>query len=184
MIEYIEVTKKDIEVANRVAKQLLGRSLDELPPQTRRLLGLIESMVCQLAAKHEMDLCDVRFSRRKLREATAWGNTQLKVHLARLLEMESVGMHRGPNGRFLYELCYTSDEQAGSPLGICDYDLNRSGHNANQSAPGRGVVGGRSGPGRGANSSEFAEHKADTGKTLNGVSETTYQVAKATAVVS
>ena len=37
-IEYIEVTLEDIETANRLAHEVLGRSLDELPPQTRRLL--------------------------------------------------------------------------------------------------------------------------------------------------
>ena len=37
-IEYIEVTIEDIEIANRLAHEVLGRSLDELPPQTRRLL--------------------------------------------------------------------------------------------------------------------------------------------------
>ena len=44
-ISYIEVTLEDIAVANRLAHQVLGRSLDELPPQTRRLLVLVEEMV-------------------------------------------------------------------------------------------------------------------------------------------
>ncbi len=35
-IEYIEVTLDDITHANRLAEEVLGRSLDELPPQTRR----------------------------------------------------------------------------------------------------------------------------------------------------
>ena len=34
MVEYIEVTVNDIAVANRLAHEVLGRSLDELPPQT------------------------------------------------------------------------------------------------------------------------------------------------------
>ena len=41
-ISYIEVTRSDIETANRLAHEVLGRSLDELPPQTRRLLVLID----------------------------------------------------------------------------------------------------------------------------------------------
>ena len=36
--EFIRVTLDDIALANRLAPELLGRSLDELPPQTRRLL--------------------------------------------------------------------------------------------------------------------------------------------------
>jgi len=39
VIEYIEVTLEDIALANRLAHEVLGRSLDELPPQTRRVLG-------------------------------------------------------------------------------------------------------------------------------------------------
>jgi len=35
----------DIETANRLAHEVLGRSLDELPPQTRRLLLAIDEMV-------------------------------------------------------------------------------------------------------------------------------------------
>ena len=45
VIEYIEVTLDDIALANRLAHEVLGRSLDELPPQTRRVLGLIEALV-------------------------------------------------------------------------------------------------------------------------------------------
>ena len=37
-VEYIEVTLDDIEVANRLANEVLGRAVDDLPPQTRRLL--------------------------------------------------------------------------------------------------------------------------------------------------
>jgi hypothetical protein len=37
-IEYVEVTLSDIEVANNLAHEALGRSLDEFSPQTRRLL--------------------------------------------------------------------------------------------------------------------------------------------------
>jgi DNA primase len=43
-LAYIEVTRDDIAAANRLAHDVLGRSLDDLPPQTRRLLGLIVRM--------------------------------------------------------------------------------------------------------------------------------------------
>ena len=33
-VEYIEVTLADIATANKLAHEVLGRSLDELPPQT------------------------------------------------------------------------------------------------------------------------------------------------------
>ena len=48
-LRYIEVTADDVRLANRLAHAVLGRSLDELPPGTRRLLGLIEAHVAQRA---------------------------------------------------------------------------------------------------------------------------------------
>ena len=38
------MTLDDIALANRLALELLGRSLDELPPQTRRLLETIKGL--------------------------------------------------------------------------------------------------------------------------------------------
>ena len=38
-VEYIEVTLDDIAAANRLAHEVLGRTLDEMPPQTRLLLS-------------------------------------------------------------------------------------------------------------------------------------------------
>jgi DNA primase len=42
---YIEVTRADIAVANRLAAEVLGRSLDELPPQTRRFLTTLDRWI-------------------------------------------------------------------------------------------------------------------------------------------
>jgi DNA primase len=41
-VTYIEATEADVATADKLMDELLGRSLDELPPQTRRLLGLID----------------------------------------------------------------------------------------------------------------------------------------------
>ena len=87
-VEYIEVTLDDIAVANRLACEVLGRSVDELPPQTRRLLGLVDEMVTTACQRLGIDRADYRFSRRDIREFTGWGHTQLKVHLKRLEELE------------------------------------------------------------------------------------------------
>jgi DNA primase len=45
VIEYIAVTLDDIALANQLAPEVLSRSLDELPPQTRRLLEHIRALV-------------------------------------------------------------------------------------------------------------------------------------------
>jgi hypothetical protein len=76
-IEYIEATLTDIALANELAHEVLGRSLDELPPQTRRLLQLIERHVARECAQNSIARGAFRFSRRALREAIGWGDTQL-----------------------------------------------------------------------------------------------------------
>ncbi|HMA94164.1 MAG TPA: hypothetical protein VKP30_15845, partial [Polyangiaceae bacterium] len=166
-IRYIEVTKEDIAVANRLAHEVLGRSLDELPPQTRRLLGLVDSMVTDECQRLGVDRADYRFSRRAVREKTGWGDTQLKIHLGRLVEMEYVVAHRGfgHSQRFGYELVYEKGVGDGpflpglinaSELGQHQYAPNRSGLDANRSeqienrsGTGRPLVGTQSVGGRG-----------------------------------
>jgi hypothetical protein len=156
-LEYIEVTLEDIEAANAIAHDVLGRSLDELPPQTRRLLRLIDGHVAGESERQAMNRGDVRFSRRSLREAIAWGDTQLKLHLARLAELEYLVVHRTRTGGFEYELVYDVGSADGTLRfpGLIDiealrhaYDPARSGATEARSAPGRSVVGGRSVPGR------------------------------------
>ncbi len=106
-VEYIEATLEDIAVANRLACEALGRSADELPSQTRRLLGLVDEMVTADCQRLAVDRSDHRFSRRDIREFTGWGHTQLKVHLKRLEELEYLLIHRGGRGQsFVYELLY------------------------------------------------------------------------------
>jgi len=87
-VHYVEVTLEDIALANRLAHAVLGRTLDELPPQTRKLLGLLVAWVERSCATQGLSRAQHRFSRRQVREATKWGDTQLKIHLARLVELE------------------------------------------------------------------------------------------------
>jgi DNA primase len=129
-VEYVEVALADVELANRLAHEALGRSLDELPPQTRRLLDLLDRMVAEACARQEMERADVRFTRREVREATGWGDTQLRVHLARLVDLEYVLAHQGGRGRsFVYELVYdgTGERPERFLPGLIDVDRLRAG---------------------------------------------------------
>lgn len=163
-VQYIEATIDDIAAANALAHEALGRSLDELAPQTRRLLLLLDQMVSEASARLAVERCDHRFSRRHVREFTGWGNTQLKLHLHRLEELEYLLLHRGGRGQsFVYELLYDGQGKDGQPF-LCglievgqlragtdenhSYDLNRSGVKAEWSGSSRAEVGGVSGGGR------------------------------------
>lgn len=109
-LEYIEVTLADIETANRLAHEVLGRTLEELPPQTCTLLKQIKAMVATACKAQGIAQEHYRFSRRDVREYSQWGNTQLRVHLDRLVDFEYVLAHRGRQGQgYVYELLYDGD---------------------------------------------------------------------------
>lgn len=154
-VEYIEVTLDDIAVANRLACEALGRSVDELPPQTRRLLVLVDNMVTKACQEKSIDRADHRFSRREIREFTGWGHTQLKLHLKRLEDMEYLLIHRGGRGQsFHYELLYAppADAQNKFMSRLIDVNELKSVYDSQlvgvKGAGGRGEVGGKSGRSR------------------------------------
>ena len=157
-VEYIEVALDDIAVANRLACEVLGRSVDELPPQTRRLLGLVDEMVTTVCKRLGIDRADYRFSRRDIREHTGWGHTQLKVHLKRLEELEYLLLHRGGRGQsFVYELLYQPPPDARDKFlaRLSDveqlrreYDGTGRGSKGRKSGGSRGQVGVKSGRSR------------------------------------
>jgi hypothetical protein len=122
---YVEVTLQDIALANRLAAEVLGRTLDELAPQTRRLLELLTGMVGAVAKEKELAWPLIRLSRWDIRKATGWGHSQLAVHLSRLVELEYLVIHRGQNGiRYEYELLYRGEGKEGGRflLGLIDVD--------------------------------------------------------------
>ena len=67
---------------------------------------------------------DWRFTRREVRGLTGWGDTQAKVHLARLVELEYLLAHRLGGAAFDYELIYDGQGQGGErfALGLCEID--------------------------------------------------------------
>jgi DNA primase len=103
-LEYIEATAEDVKLARELIGKVLAPALDELPPHTRRLLAAIEGMVKEECERLEIEPADYRFTRRALREYTRWGDTQLRLHLRRLEEMEYVMVRRGgPGQMFVYQ---------------------------------------------------------------------------------
>ncbi|MBI2316609.1 MAG: hypothetical protein HYU75_06225, partial [Betaproteobacteria bacterium] len=79
--EHIEVTLADIALANELALELFGHSLDDLSPPSRELLRLIDEYVQRRAAELKIEACRVEFSRRELREQLKWSEYRLRCHL-------------------------------------------------------------------------------------------------------
>ncbi len=121
-VEMLPVTLEDIEAANQIAPEVLGRSLDELPPQTRRLLQSIKKLVSQKMDDKGMDQNLTFFSRRELRDFTGWSQMQIRRHLERLIELEYLAVRGGRNGITLkHELLVDVNEaKAAYTVGLID----------------------------------------------------------------
>jgi post-segregation antitoxin (ccd killing protein) len=155
-LAYIEATRDDIALANTIVHDVLGRTLDDLPPQTRRLLTLVRDMVRELALAQGVPEREVRFTRRDVRAATQWSDGQLKIHCTRLSEMEYLLVHGGGRGHHLqYELLYDADKEGRQLYGLIDpaqldeehgYDKRKSGGNERKAVPSQGQVSPKSGP--------------------------------------
>jgi hypothetical protein len=168
----VEASLEDIAAANALAHEVLGRSLDEMPPQSRRLLELIDRMAGQVCTARKIERGDFLFSRRQVREFTGWGDTQLKIHLGRLAELEYVLTHRADycQGN-VYELVYDGQGKDGGRFlpGLLDIEKlradttttpDRSGVNGERSGVGRPPVGGWSAGGRASETSGSSSEKS------------------------
>ena len=121
-LRYLEVTLSDIALANELAQEVLGRTVDELLPQTRKLLTLLHGWVQAECQGQGIAASDFHFTRRQAREAIGWGDTQLWTHLGRLVELEFLLPRHGRGKTLDYELLYQGDDAEGRArlLGLID----------------------------------------------------------------
>jgi hypothetical protein len=155
-VEYIEATAEDVELAKKLIHEVLGRSLDDMLAQTRRLLLLVDAMVTAECKRQKIERTEYRFSRRDVRAFTSWSDSQLKTHLRRLEDLEYLIAHRGGRGQsFVYELFFEppSDESQSTLPGMEHrYDAKKSGLEGQKSGAGLAQVRGVSGSGVGSKS--------------------------------
>jgi len=131
-LRYIEATREDIAIADKLSREVLSRSMDELAPQTRRVLEAIAELVREEAEKQGIDACDVR-------ERVSLGGTQVKLHMRTLQELEYVAVHRsGHAQRFVYELLGAGVHGERDPFDQrYAHDENRSALSGDRSETGR-----------------------------------------------
>jgi hypothetical protein len=129
-VEYIEVDREDIRLANELATELLGHSLDELSRPATDLLQLLLKMQADGTAKKKSPeppaageaarreahwvQAPPAFTRRQIREFTGWSNARVHRYLQELIELEFVLMEHGRNGVLhRYRLAYDGQGQDG-----------------------------------------------------------------------
>jgi len=131
---YIEVDLEDIRIANQLAHEILGRSLDELTRPSRSLLLLLDEMVEEMVNTIAEKRAEagretvprrtaVTFTRRQIREYTRWSHTRVHRYLKELVDLEYVLIESGRNGTVCrYRLAYEGQGKDGERfvLGLTD----------------------------------------------------------------
>ncbi|MGO8680127.1 MAG: CHC2 zinc finger domain-containing protein [Limisphaerales bacterium] len=129
-VAYIEVDKEDIRLANELATEILGHSLDELSRPATDLLQLLVKMQTKPAKDTAKEKNPGRrppttdeaqwvqaapaFTRRQIREFTGWSNARVHRYLQELIELEFVLMEHGRNGVLhRYRLAYDGQGEDG-----------------------------------------------------------------------
>jgi len=124
-IEYINTTLQDIEKANKIANEVLGRSLHELTPPSRNLLKVIREMVIIRCKEKNSTPDEYHFTRRDVREYSGWSDFQIKTHIKQLEELEYLYSAVGKKGKeYIYELLVTEKISHDGPflVGLVDIE--------------------------------------------------------------
>jgi len=129
-VPYVLVDVEDIRIANSLAHEILGRSLDELSRPGRSLLLQLDEMVEKSIKRlnkenpdHAPGRTEITFSRREIRESTGWAHTRVHRYLKELVDLEYVIIDSGRNGTLCrYRLAYEGQGKNGERfmLGLTD----------------------------------------------------------------
>lgn len=101
-IDYIEVSREEIQQATELTSELLGISLDDLSLPARNLLQLL------------LDMNRKTFSRKEVIDYTDWTKTCLRLHLTELIKMELLLPESTKKNQLqTYKLLYNGEGQDG-----------------------------------------------------------------------
>jgi len=116
-LQYIEITLNDIEKANTLAAEILGRTLDELSPPSRLLLKMIRELVEAECKRQNIEPKSYCFTRKDIREWSRWSDFQIKCHIRQLEDLEYIYSVVGKKGKeYVYELLYPGGGEDGKPF--------------------------------------------------------------------
>ncbi len=120
-IEYVEITKEDLQRVDALAKGALARGLDELSAPGRSLYEEIKALVkakgeaLRKDLPPEMAIPEPTVTRKELSRLTGWTYWQLRVHLRELCDHEYISaFFSGTGRRAQYALLDDGDDQAPS----------------------------------------------------------------------
>ena len=113
-IEYLEVSKSDIDNAVDLASEVIGMSLDDLSIPAMDLLDQLNQMLPEGKERSQ-----ATFSRTDVMNFTGWTKTRLHIHLKELIEMELVVKQSGKkNSLQHYKLLYDGQGKDGKKFMI------------------------------------------------------------------
>jgi hypothetical protein len=98
--QFIDATRQDVERVDKLMADVLEQTTDELTPASRRMLAILEQMARELPLHNGHNgHGPVGWTRRLIRERTGWSDTQIRMVLDQLVELEYVWQYGGGQGR-------------------------------------------------------------------------------------
>ncbi|MDD5342919.1 MAG: hypothetical protein PHW12_00710 [Smithella sp.] len=104
-MEFVQATQKDVDLALDLGRVVFVRNVDDVSPTGRTLLGEIIKQVKgkyddmkSLEPNKSLLLSEIPFTRKELREATGWSETQIRQNIEPLVELGYLGKLTGRHG--------------------------------------------------------------------------------------
>lgn len=105
-LSQFEHTWENIDLANKLAHEILGRTLLNLSGLSSLLLLLIDEMVDKACVTQQISRIDFRFTMEEIKKYTGWSSPKLILHLEPLKKQHYLKEEEG-----MYELVYHKKER-------------------------------------------------------------------------